>query len=113
MAPLESLDVVRDMLRALSERPEPLVKELPPSPGSRAERYAQLLSPDLHPEPVPGTPSAAAGAGGAPAAPAPTAGPSLAGRVEVLEAEVVALKDALRRLAASIGEADPLAAIDS
>src|SRR5687768_11603455 len=48
MAPLDSLDAVRDMLRALRERPEPLVRELPPSPGSRAERYAQLLCPDLH-----------------------------------------------------------------
>src|SRR5687768_17301984 len=48
MAPMDSLDVVRDMLRALRERPEPLVRELPPSPCSRAERYAQLLCPDLH-----------------------------------------------------------------
>lgn len=49
MAPFETLDRVRDMLRALSDRPEPLIKEIAPSPGSRAERYMQLLSPDLHP----------------------------------------------------------------
>lgn len=48
MSPMESLDRVRDMIRALSERPEPYVKEIPPSPGSRAERYVQLLCPDLH-----------------------------------------------------------------
>src|SRR5215213_316910 len=48
MHPMETLDVVRDMLRALSERPEPLVRELPPSPGSRAEQYVQLLAPDAH-----------------------------------------------------------------
>src|SRR5687768_15944233 len=53
MTPLESLDVVRDMLRALREREQPLVRELPPSPGSRAERYAQLLCPDLHPHDTP------------------------------------------------------------
>src|SRR5215210_1768885 len=30
MHPMESLDVVKDMLRALSERPEPFVKEIAP-----------------------------------------------------------------------------------
>src|SRR5256885_7093347 len=49
MHPLESLDVAKNMLRALIERGEPLATELPPAPGSRAERYAQLLCPDLHP----------------------------------------------------------------
>src|SRR3954468_12919447 len=39
MHPLETIEVVRGMLTALSTRSEPLVKELPPSPGSRAERY--------------------------------------------------------------------------
>src|SRR5947209_5090415 len=48
MSPLESLDRVKDMIRALTERPEPFVKQIPPSPGSRAERYMQLLAPDLH-----------------------------------------------------------------
>src|SRR5215213_4007045 len=48
MHPMETLDVVRDMLRALSERPEPLVRQLPPTPGSRADLYAQLLSPEAH-----------------------------------------------------------------
>src|SRR3954463_1969345 len=49
MAPMDSLERVRDMIRALRERPEPYVKELPPAPGSRAERFVQLLCPDLHP----------------------------------------------------------------
>src|SRR3954467_6347421 len=48
MHPLESLDVVKDMLRALAERPEPFIKQILPAPGSRAERYVQLLCPDLH-----------------------------------------------------------------
>src|SRR3954470_822836 len=46
MAPLDSLDVVRDMIRALTERPDPLVRQIPPLPGSRAERYMQLLAPE-------------------------------------------------------------------
>ena len=37
MAPFESLDAVKNMLAALMSREEPLVRELPPSPGSRAE----------------------------------------------------------------------------
>lgn len=111
MTPMASLDVVRDMLRALREREEPLVRELPPSPGSRAERYVQLLCPDLHPldEPAPGPT-----AGGA-APPQRDAAASLvqregglSQRVERVETEVAALRQALRRLATSVGEPDPL-----
>src|SRR5687768_344857 len=43
MQPMESLEVAKGMLSALRERAEPLVRELPPAPGSRAERYVQLL----------------------------------------------------------------------
>lgn len=112
MHPLESLDVVKNMLRALSEREEPLVRELPPAPGSRAERYAQLLCPDLHPI------EAAAAAGGvvadasradANAEPHAPADQRLVQRVAALEAEVETLRAALRRLATAIGEPDPLA----
>lgn len=42
MVPMETLDVAREMLRALMSRDEPLVRELPPAPGSRAQRYVQL-----------------------------------------------------------------------
>jgi uncharacterized protein YceH (UPF0502 family) len=101
MHPFESLDVVKDFLRALMERDEPLVKLLPPSPGSRAERYVQLLSLSLHPN------EAAASEGSTDSSPAP-GDTSLATRVDQLESEVATLKDALRRLAASVGEADPL-----
>lgn len=100
MHPFESLDAVKNMLGALMTREEPLVRELPPSPGSRAERYAQLLCPDLHPLDAP--PPAAA------PAPQPS-DPSLASRVTALEAEVTGLREALRKLAQSIGEPDPLA----
>jgi uncharacterized protein YceH (UPF0502 family) len=105
MHPLESLDVVKNMLRALGEREEPLVRELPPSPGSRAERYAQLLCPDLHPIDGPATAEAAAPGRGVRMPPPP----ALAVRVEALEGEVATLREALRRLARSIGEPDPIA----
>lgn len=99
MQPMESLERVRHMIRALSERPEPYVKELPPAPGSRAERYVQLLCPDLHPLDA------------APVAVASTASPDrsdLVERVEKLEAEVESLKSVVRKLAQSLGEPDPL-----
>lgn len=47
MVPLESLEQVQGILAPLTERG--FVRSLPPHPGSRAERYAQLLSPDSHP----------------------------------------------------------------
>src|SRR3954468_9428976 len=104
MHPLESLDVVKNMLRAMAEREEPLATELPPAPGSRAERYAQLLCPDLHPLDVPA-------GGAAPTPPAPPAGGAgLSERVTRLEAEVVFLRDAVRRLPPAVGEPDPGAA---
>jgi uncharacterized protein YceH (UPF0502 family) len=95
MHPMDSLDVVKDMLRALAERPEPFVKEIPPVPGSRAERYVQLLCPDLH----------RIDATSAPAPTAPIASSSgLAERVERLEAEVAALRQIVTRLSEALGE---------
>jgi uncharacterized protein YceH (UPF0502 family) len=96
MHPLESLDRVKDMIRALTDRPEPYVKELPPSPGSRAERYVQLLCPDLHPleDAVASAPAHAAHPGIHP----------LAERVTQLEAEVRSLRDLLAKLATAVGE---------
>src|SRR5204862_4333068 len=43
MQPFENLERVTEMLRALMESEDPLVKELPPEPGSRAERCVELL----------------------------------------------------------------------
>ena len=93
MHPLESLEVVKNMLRALAERAEPLVRELPPAPGSRAERYAQLLCPDLHPLDLPAAGGAAAPGAVAAAPPGPG---GLSQRVDRLEAEVQTLRGALR-----------------
>ena len=99
MQPFESIDAVKNMLAALMTREEPLVRELPPSPGSRAERYAQLLCPQALP----------VEAAGAASAPASQSEGGLAGRVTSLEAEVVELRSALSALALSIGEPDPFA----
>jgi uncharacterized protein YceH (UPF0502 family) len=99
MQPLESIEAVKNMLAALMAREEPLVRELPPAPGSRAERYAQLLCPQ-----IPTVESA-----GAAEAPGAGADNDLSVRVESLEAEVSALRQALRKLSLSIGEPDPFA----
>ena len=49
--------LIQNMVRGVVE---PFVKELPPSPGSRAERYMQLFCPDLHPIDAPTAASARA-----------------------------------------------------
>jgi uncharacterized protein YceH (UPF0502 family) len=103
MQAFESLDAVKNMLTALMTRELPLVRELPPSSGSRAERFVQLLCPDLHPLDLPSSDSASP----AGSTPVPTGG--LSARVDALQSDMAMLKDALRRLAASIGEPDPLA----
>ncbi|UCD75406.1 MAG: YceH family protein [Phycisphaerales bacterium] len=96
MHPLESLEVVSNLLKNLMEREEPLVQRLQPSPGSRAERYGQLLCPELHPADAvvsqnagetPGTPDS-----------------DLVQRIERLEADVADLRKALQRIETVLGE---------
>jgi len=88
-----------------------MVRRLPPAPGSRAERYVQLLAPDLHLDegPVPSTPSPASVApASVPSSPAPP--PALGGsnpletRLTALETEVASLRAALSDLAEQLGE---------
>jgi uncharacterized protein YceH (UPF0502 family) len=100
MSPMPTLDDAKIMLRAMMDREQPLARELPPAPGSRAERYAQLLCPDLHPVDASESPQAAA------VSTAPSAG-GVADRVARLEAEVQTLRAAVRKLAAAVGEVDP------
>ncbi|HSZ56220.1 MAG TPA: DUF480 domain-containing protein [Tepidisphaeraceae bacterium] len=102
MQEFESLEAVKNMLAALMTRDEPLVREIAAAPGSRAERYVQLLCPELHPIDVSSVSQANT-------EPASASSPSLSNRVQMLETEVANLRDALRRLAQSIGEPDPLA----
>lgn len=92
---LDSLEVVKEMLTKMMAREEPLVRELPPSPGSRAERYAQLLSPEAHDLEA----AAVEETGGGRA--------TLAERVEKLEGEVAAMREVIRRMAVALGEGDP------
>lgn len=106
MVAFDSLEAVKGMIDALRTREEPLVLELPPSPGSRAERYVQLLSPETAPAAGAAPEIASAPAIDA-AAPAGPASPGLAARVASLESDVATLRAALQRLAASIGEPDP------
>ena len=101
MHPFESTEAVKNMLTALMTREEPLVRELPPSPGSRAERYAQLLCPELHAINAPRPTNEV---------PPENSNPSstLESRVIALEQQVTDLKAALKRLAESVGEPDPM-----
>jgi uncharacterized protein len=98
MQPFESIERVKEMIRALTERPEPFVKEIPPSPGSRAERYAQLLCRDLHDI------GEGAGETSAPVRSAMGTANPLAERVTKLEAEVVSLRELFAKLADAVGE---------
>jgi uncharacterized protein YceH (UPF0502 family) len=102
MTPMDSLEMVRNTLAQLINKPEPMVKELPPAPGSRAERFVQLICPDLHPLDAVSQ-----------STPAPTAdegGKTLAQRVAQLETEVSTLRAALSKLAGELGATDPFAA---
>ncbi len=91
MTAIESLDQLAGILSTLTERG--FVQRLPPLPGSRAERYVQLLSPDLHPLEPP------AGAYAAKSRPVEPPAPGLAERVAALEAEVTRLREQLQALA--------------
>lgn len=90
MHPLESLEAAAAALDSLMNRPEPLVRRLPRAAGERAERFVQLLSPDLHPlDQSSATASAALVA----------SSPALADRVTRLEAEMAELRRRLDQLA--------------
>jgi uncharacterized protein YceH (UPF0502 family) len=94
MASIDTLDQLASILAMLIERG--YVQRLDPLPGSRAERYVQLLSPDLHPlEPPAGAYVASSSHAQRPAV---SASPELVERVAALEAEVARLKEQLRAL---------------
>jgi uncharacterized protein YceH (UPF0502 family) len=101
---LDSTDVVKEMLAAMMTRPEPLVRELPPSPGSRAERYVQLLCPDAHPIDAP---SVVSTGGSMPS------NQTFNERIAKLEGQVAMLRDAMRKMAAALGESDPIPSFDA
>lgn len=102
MTPLESTDIVRNILESLMQHDPPLARKYPPPPGSRSAQYGQLLCPDLHPvnEVHAASPTVAA--------PAPARADNTANRLEALETEVAILRGAITRLAQEIGANDPL-----
>jgi uncharacterized protein YceH (UPF0502 family) len=79
------------------------VKRLPRRPGERAERWVQLLCPDLHP-----LDGAVSGANATEEHERVGDRASLAQRVEALEGEVASLRNSISRLAQSAGLPDPL-----
>lgn len=89
---LATMESTLAVIEGLMNRPEPMVKRLPRRPGERAERYAQLLCPDLHPLDGPVANEAPGAARGGAAS-------DLAARVERLEDEVEQLKQEIRRIA--------------
>lgn len=99
MQPIESLDTLAVILGPLIE--QGFVKRLPPLPGSRAERYVQLLSPELHPLDAP---PPASGSGSQEFVRPSTPIGDLAARLETLEAEVERLREQCRTLAAKLGQ---------
>jgi uncharacterized protein YceH (UPF0502 family) len=107
MHALESLEMVRNVLQQLMDKPEPLVRQIAPAPGSRAERYEQLLSPGLH-EAGAVAETAESEAVETSAVIVQGATP-LAQRVASLETEVAILRAALSKLATEVGASDPLA----
>jgi uncharacterized protein YceH (UPF0502 family) len=100
MQPIESLDQLTSIVEPLIERG--FVQRVPAAPGSRAERYVQLLSPGLHPVDVPQ--SAYAGTGSESPGPA-TPVANLAARIDALEADIERLRQQCRALAAKLGQA--------
>jgi len=95
MHPFESLEVVEEVLKTLSTRAEPLVRELPPAPGSRAPRWMQLLCEDLHPT---GPVAAAAPPREQERAASPDRLSALESRVAALEAVVEELRRSGQRM---------------
>lgn len=87
MSKIESLEKMIEALHPLMERD--YAQRIDPAPGSRAERYVQLLCPDLHPL-------------DRASSPASPHSPGLADRVEKLEADVAQLRSQLEELAAKL-----------
>jgi uncharacterized protein YceH (UPF0502 family) len=101
MHPFDSLEAVESVLASLANREEPLVKEYPPLPGSRAPRWIQLLCPDLHPITAGVWPSAEASA---PVSSSREAQPDERDeRIAALESRVADLERAISELRTSLG----------
>lgn len=104
LQPIETLEAAQNVLQTLIDRDPPLVRRLPPSPGSRSERYAQTLAPEADGE----TKADEAADEDSPgqAAAVSSDADDLPARVAALEDEVRSLRSDLRRLSAALGEPD-------
>jgi len=93
MHPLESTEIVENILSSLIEREAPLIRRIARSPGEKAERFAQLLCPDLHPlAPISGgTGVSGTGVSGT-GVPRVSSSGALEARVAALERDVAQLK---------------------
>lgn len=95
MTALDSTETVHNILESLSQRDEPFVRQIPPAPGSRAPRFAQLLCAEMHP--IDDQPSTAPATESSSTTPASGSGTeseiaNLRRRVEALEATVARLE---------------------
>jgi uncharacterized protein YceH (UPF0502 family) len=107
MQNFETLEVVRLTLEGLAGRDEPLCQQIAPAPGSRADRYTQLLARDVRAASagsVAGHDTVMERSSSASLASAVPPDSALADRVSALEAEVAALRDRLNALATALGE---------
>lgn len=106
MTPIESLPGLMEMLKPLMEMG--LIVRLDPSPGSRAERYAQRLAPNAHPIEAPATTRASAEVKAlvaeALAPPTLTKNEENEKRIAELESNVARLRRQLDHLAWRLGE---------
>jgi uncharacterized protein YceH (UPF0502 family) len=108
MAPIESQPALLEMLKPLLEMG--LVVRVDPSPGSRAERYAQRLAPNAHPiEPAATTRASAevkalVAEAIAPRSPGAASNEEHAKRIVELEGAVAKLRRQLDHLAWRLGE---------
>jgi uncharacterized protein YceH (UPF0502 family) len=111
MQAFESMEAVTGFLRGLMDKQPPLVQRLPPAPGTRAEKYMQLLGDEeAGAEESDEATDEVADDDASPQAPAVTGDvTALTNRVAALEAETAALRSAVRRLASDMGVPDPLA----
>lgn len=96
---LDSLETTQKLLEGLMTRDPPMVKQVPPPPGSRAALYVQLISPDLH-----AIPDGSGSMGSASASTSSAATSDLEPRVRALEAQIVELRRVISALATSVGE---------
>jgi hypothetical protein len=102
---LDTIEIVKESLGKLMSREKPLARDIAPSPGSRAERYGQLLCPDAHPIDV----AASGGTVGEGAGGGALSNRSMTQRIEELERQVAGMRTVISRMAQALGEPDPFA----